>query len=371
MALKATVQAAGIIILSLMSGCSSKPHGFIIDGRIIGIPDGSLVTLYDINQQIDLDSAFTLKERFVLKGHVDHPTTCWLTTANEYSTIEVENVRMTFNSSLKDMHLNSIITGGDEQELRNEVRRLQRPYDVKLNAAMVSLQDELYEDEAQKMGLIETYNDNQKKSQKIYVDFGIQHANSYLGVDILYRNRKSIARDSLTAIYQRLTPEYKESSNGNALKVFLYDKVVALGEPLVDFEATSINGQPFRLSSKLGSYIYLTFWSSGCGPCRMENKFLSKNFARIPEMLSVVSFSIDRNIEAWKKASDSDDIYWDNVSDLAGEKGKIKTQYEVQAIPLSYLIDPEGMVIKRFGGFNPDEDIIEKLLQIIEQRENS
>jgi len=216
-----------------------------------------------------------------------------------------------------------------------------------------------------KLELIKRFNESQSKSQEIYIDFGKKHSDSYLGLNIIYMNRKSIPKDSLKLIYESLTPPFKETTTAKALEIFLYEDNAEIGKMSIDFTAKTINGNDFTLSSLRGQYIYLSFWSAGCAPCRMENRFFSKNLDSIPNNLSIVSFSIDKNIEAWKKASKSDNISWINVSDYEGDKGRVKTIYGVQAIPTSFLIDKEGVIIEKFTGF--DTDIIKKLKRIIEE----
>jgi len=66
----------------------------------------------------------------------------------------------------------------------------------------------------------------------------------------------------------------------------------------------------------------------------------------------IVSFSIDTNKVIWQHASKVDSIIWCNVSDLEGEIGKVKTLYGVQAIPTSFVIDKEGIIIERYDGYS-------------------
>ncbi|MCB0665160.1 MAG: hypothetical protein KDC80_05025, partial [Saprospiraceae bacterium] len=80
----------------------------------------------------------------------------------------------------------------------------------------------------------------------------------------------------------------------------------------------------------------------------------------------VVSFSIDRNNKVWAKASAVDGIVWHNVSDREGGLGRVKTQYQVQAIPTSFLIDQQGRIMEIFTGFDPDVDLIAEIVNRIE-----
>ena len=356
-----------LICFLLSISCNKKEEGFIINGTIENIPDSSLITLYDIGQQIFLDSAWTKDGKFVLEGKIDQPTTCWLRNGEEYAIIDVENLEMSFRSPVKNMLFENVTIGGREQALRNELQALQRPYDLQYTEAVDSLQNQQYQDDSTRKRLIAKYRKNLDKSMELYIDFGKEHADSYLGLGILYANRKRLEKDSLSAIYEGLSPTYKQTDIAYSIATYLNEPSIKIGEPFIDFEAKNMEGEAFKLSSKKGKYIYLTFWSMGCGPCRMENKFFSEHYNDIPEELSIVSFSTDKNIEFWKRASEMDNILWDNVSDYAGDRGKVKTQYEVQAIPASFFINREGIVVKRFYGFDPEANIIEELKKLIEE----
>ncbi|MEL7121905.1 MAG: TlpA disulfide reductase family protein [Bacteroidota bacterium] len=354
-------KALQLIALAIVFfSCQNKEEGFVIKGEIQGIKDSSLIRLYHIDLQTNIDSTFTKDGKFTLKGIVDEPTTCWLMNGQEYAIVQVENVNMTFESPEKNMFLNSSITGGREQTLQNELKALQMPYDEIYMAAYDSIVNRKYE-EGEESALFERYSGAQTKSHEVYIDFGRENPDSYLGLDILYRNRKAIPKDSLRLIYEGLSDAYKNTSLAKSINIFLTERTVEVGESYIDFEAKDLKGQPFKLSSIEGKNIYLTFWSVGCGPCRMENRFLSKRAQEVPEDLEIVSFSIDKDAAIWKSASEKDEIWWHNVSDLAGGEGRVKTLYNVQAIPASFLIDKKGSVIKRFRGFNTEGNLLEEL----------
>lgn len=358
----------GLIILLTILASFIYEKGFIIKGHIDGIEDASWVKLYDLDQQIFLDSALSKKGDFILTGKVENPKTCWVKCKDEYAIIQVENTEMTFNSPIKDMHLYSTIQGGGEQGLQNELKKLQQPYDILYFSAYDSLIKNKFTSDSEKQRLIKKFNESQSISQEIYVNFGKEHPNSYLGLDIIYRNRKTIPKDSLKLIFENLLPTFKETPRAKALKIFLYEELAQKGKPSIDFKVKTIEGEDFSLSSLKGKYIYLSFWSAGCAPCRMENKLFSHNLKELPKELSLVSFSIDKNAKAWDNATESDSIVWYNVSDLEGINGRIKNQYQVQAIPTSFLIDKNGIIIEQFIGF--DTNIIKRIKTLIEERKN-
>lgn len=356
-----------LIIPIIIISCKNRNDGFTITGYIEGIKDSTLIKLYDIDRQFNIDSTYSSNRDFTLKGKVENPTSCRIYAEGQSTVIQVENVEMTFKSSINNLNLESKVSGGGEQELQNELKKLQQPHDIVYLGAYDSLMKKDYTSNVEKQKLIKRFNESQSASQEIYVNFGKQHPDSYLGLKIIYMNRKSIPKDSLKLIYQNLKTQYKETTIAKALGIFLYEDIAKTGSKYIDFTAKTIDNNNFRLSSLKDKFIYLSFWEAGCIPCRLENKFLSKNFDSIPNDLTIVSFSIGKNLESWKKASAADKITWHNVSDYEGGQGSIKTRYGVQAIPTSFLINKEGIIIKKFTGFDPDKNLIDELKKVMNE----
>ncbi len=349
-----------LITISILS-CQKQNKGYVLSGYIENLPDSAKINLYSHELQEVINVAYAMAGHFEMTGKVDKPTWCWLQTDNDFANIMIENTMIILECP-EDSRLNYCeIHGGKEQTLLNELKKQQYPYDKIWLAADDSINKYFSSDPAKSEEFYKEYKEYSTKSHKVYIDFGKAHPNTYLGIDILYRNRFNIDRDSLIAIYANLTEEFKESRDGLALKVFLDERLAVEGEPMIDFQAKTIDSLDFTLSSLKGKYIYLTFWSSTCAPCRSENKYFSQNIDKIPENLELVSFSVDNNIKNWRIASEKDGIQWTNISDYKGDKGAIKTRYQVQAIPTSYLIDDNGIIVKKFLGFGRCEDLITNL----------
>lgn len=341
-----------VFVIDSCTGVDSE-SGYVIKGQIHGISDSTKIYLFNMEDQVNIDSAILRSGLFTMKGIVDHPTFCTflIPDSKEYATLMVENTKISFESDFKDMNFQSKVTGGYEQSLKNNWSKLTGSYDREYSIISDSLTNGLYEDENHKQDLIVRHRINLAKSHELMRAFLLQNPNSYLTLNFLYRNRHHYPKDTLDKMLENLERKYRENPNALALARYLKEGEVVKGSPFIDFEVNTLSGKPFKLSSLKGNFIYLSFWSTNCPPCRKENRFFSKNYASLPEDLKVVSFSTDKNREKWGNSSEKDNIKWTNVSDLEGDNGLIATRYGVQVLPVSFLIDKNGTIIEKFTGY--------------------
>lgn len=139
------------------------------------------------------------------------------------------------------------------------------------------------------------------------------------------------------------------------------------GEVAPDFTAPLPNGTSFSLSDLKGDYILLDFWGSWCGPCRQANSGLVRIYNEFGTRdrnqkpgFHLVSVGIETHANRWASAIAQDGLLWPyHLMDTDLFKGQIARLYGVKAVPTSYLIDPEGMII----GVNLEEDDLRKTLK--------
>ena len=113
-------------------------------------------------------------------------------------------------------------------------------------------------------------------------------------------------------------------------------------------EGTSINGYKVTLPAvvRKSKLVYLDFWASWCGPCRMQNPVLKSIYRKYhAQGLEIISISADTDESAWRNAVNIDGLPWINILDT---NKKIASRYYVQNLPFGVLIDRNGMVISDF-----------------------
>ena len=138
----------------------------------------------------------------------------------------------------------------------------------------------------------------------------------------------------------------------------------APGAMAPDFNVLQPDGKSkISLSSLRGKYVMLDFWASWCVPCRAENVHTKALYEKYHSKgLEIVSFSLDSDLQAWKKAVEKDGLVWNNASDLVGgKKSPVAQKYGIDGLPAVWIIDPKGRIVAE--GVRGEQ--LEKLLESI------
>ncbi|HEY4651427.1 MAG TPA: TlpA disulfide reductase family protein [Pontibacter sp.] len=172
-----------------------------------------------------------------------------------------------------------------------------------------------------------------------------KHANEYYSFWLFRREiagNKLLVADSLLATFNHAFPaEFKNSAEGIQVAKVLRGMNIKKGQPAPDFFATDERGKEVRLTDFKGKFVLINFWASWCKPCLEEMPVIVEMKEKYPEKLEVVFITLDSNADLAAKAVEK---YRMSGIHIRGNADLVAT-YGAQAIPVVYLVDPEGNVI--------------------------
>lgn len=134
-----------------------------------------------------------------------------------------------------------------------------------------------------------------------------------------------------------------------------------IGNRAPELELESPEGKVYKLSELRGKIVLIDFWASWCGPCRKENPTLVQAYNRFNKAkfidakgFEIYSVSLDGDPrqkspkQAWLKAIEQDQLAWKyHVSDLKGWQSDAGRTYQINSIPMNYLLDKDGVIIAK------------------------
>ncbi len=120
------------------------------------------------------------------------------------------------------------------------------------------------------------------------------------------------------------------------------------GREAPNFSQITPEGESLSLKDLRGQVVLIDFWASWCGPCRKENPNVVRMYRRFKEKgFEIIGVSLDKSKERWLGAIEKDQLVWQHVSDLKGWRNEVALQYQVNSIPQTYLLDPNGKILAK------------------------
>lgn len=110
-----------------------------------------------------------------------------------------------------------------------------------------------------------------------------------------------------------------------------------------------LDGATYSLAQNKGSWVFVHFWASWCGPCREEMPAIQTMISRLEaEGLQIAMINT---------AEDEDtvfsfvSVYTPDIRPLMDQDGQITETWQPRGLPATYLVDPAGQVrFQALGG---------------------
>ena len=336
-----------------------KSEQFNLTVKAENFPDSTKVYLYNRDIDKNIDSTYVINKTFEFSGKIDLPSLTYLNffdktgkSIEPYTYFYLENNLIEIEGEYDDF-LNAKITGSNQTDLQKKYDSIATFIAKKAKQKIAEISDSIE--------IIKTKSRYNKMIWKKQNEFLFNHANNQMSIHTLLYRKKKITKDSLLVFYETLDSVNAHSVKGNELYQYASSRDIKVGDHYRDITGIDLDGKNHNLSDYAGKVILLDFWGAGCVPCRKQNKSEFQQLYNKYENDSfvLISYSLDTQKKFWKESSQQDDIRWVNISDLQGIMGENAKKYAVQAIPNSFLIDQNGIIVKSFIGFSEGESTIE------------
>jgi len=130
----------------------------------------------------------------------------------------------------------------------------------------------------------------------------------------------------------------------------------AIGQEAPDFDLADLAGQTVRLSDYRGRVVLLNFWATWCGPCRMEVPGLVTVHERYKDRgFTVLAVNLGEPRQRVDAFAGQFQMTFPVLLDPAGRARRL---YPTRGIPISFVLDGEGVVRQVVIGAMDEETII-------------
>jgi thiol-disulfide isomerase/thioredoxin len=339
---------AAVALLGLTNACqnASAASGYEISGQLKNAPAGTTLHLAELtsSQFVERGTAKTdAQGNFTFKGEQPASAAVYQLKVNEPNQVLLvldNKTHLTLNGDAKNLMTTYAVKGSKDSEVIQELTRS--------NLASKVLLENLGQrytlaSQSGKADSLEAI-----KSQYLTTVGRLTARNKA----IIRRNAKSVAAGFAVLSFVSPDEEFPfVDSIATVQRTAQPMRATAVGTTAPEINLAKPDGTKLSLKSLRGKYVLVDFWASWCGPCRGENPNVVKAYNDFKDKgkgFTVYSVSLDDDKARWTQAIAADGLAWPNhVSDLQKWNSAAAAAYSIQAIPQSFLLDPQGKIIAK------------------------
>jgi peroxiredoxin len=130
--------------------------------------------------------------------------------------------------------------------------------------------------------------------------------------------------------------------------ISILEEELSVGDFLPDITLPDSKGSLLSLSIYKGQYLLVDFWASWHPNSISQLDFKKKAYEQFSSRnFSIVSISLDPEIEAWKSFIGSRSYPWPQLIDQKIWMGPAAYTFKFDSIPFNFLVNPEGKIIAK------------------------
>ena len=172
-------------------------------------------------------------------------------------------------------------------------------------------------------------------------------------------NATTLDFKDLLNIYNTVFPSnFTGTPEGQKIKELLTARIsTQVNSPAPNFETKDVKGNKIKLTDFKGRYVLLDFWATWCAPCMAQLPFIKKIRDDYSDnQLVIISISSDADFRRFEDVVKEKKMNWIHIFG----NNDIPVKFGVNAIPVIFLIDKNGIII--FNEKGNEKDIL-KLLE--------
>ncbi|WP_407271478.1 TlpA family protein disulfide reductase [Radiobacillus sp. PE A8.2] len=139
--------------------------------------------------------------------------------------------------------------------------------------------------------------------------------------------------------------ELVSSQEGTAITAPNSNDVLDKGTRAPDFTLSTIDGESVSLSDYRGKVVFLNFWATWCGPCKMEmpemEEFHQENDGNVEILAVNATQSEIQGVEEVSNFLQAANVTFTNVLD---PEATVIKAFNVVGLPTTYIIDKDGVI---------------------------
>ncbi len=160
------------------------------------------------------------------------------------------------------------------------------------------------------------------------------------------------ARQSiLQPIYRRITSNVEKFRMTKVAQ-----QATSVGATAPDFTLADANGNPVSLSQFRGQWVLIDFWGTWCGWCIKGFPALREFQSRYADKCTVIGVACHDAKDSWMGFINAHRLPWINLWNDPESHGdsNVERIYGLESYPTKLLIDPQGKIMLKVIGENPD-----------------
>lgn len=120
-----------------------------------------------------------------------------------------------------------------------------------------------------------------------------------------------------------------------------------VGQAAPEFTGETLDGETFTLSQHRGEWVFVNFFATWCGPCKVEHpELVTFDRQNQGQPVQVVSVAFDDQPQAIRDFFAAEGGEWPVI---ASATGRTALDYGITGVPETYVVAPSGLIVARIA----------------------